>query len=49
MKIFKPEDLPFPWVRDNATLVLITAIIDLLVGGGIVFPMLLRIQPKLSI
>ena len=49
MKIFQPEGLPFPWVKDNATLVLITGIVDLLVGIGIVFPALLRIQPKLTI
>ncbi len=49
MKIFKPEDLPFPWVKDNASLVLITGIVDLLGGLGIVLPTLLRIQPKLTI
>lgn len=48
MKIFKPEDLPFPWVKDNANLVLITGIVDLLGGLGIVLPSLLRIQPKLT-
>lgn len=49
MKIFKPEGLPFPWVKDNTNLVLITAIVDLLGGLGIVLPTLLRIQPKLTI
>lgn len=49
MKIFKPEDLPFPWVKDNTNLVLITGIVDLLSGLGIVSPTLLRIQPKLTI
>jgi|JI10StandDraft_1071094.scaffolds.fasta_scaffold29101_4 uncharacterized membrane protein YphA (DoxX/SURF4 family) len=49
MKIFKPADLPFPWVKDNTTLVLITGIVDLLGGLGIVLPALLRIQPKLTI
>lgn len=49
MKLFKPEDLPFPWVQDNANLVLITGIVDLLGGLGIVLPTLLRIQPKLTI
>lgn len=48
MKIFKPEDLPFPWVKDNTNLVLITGIVDLLGGLGIVLPALLRIQPKLT-
>ena len=49
MKIFKPEDLPFPWVKDNTNLVLITGIVDLLGGLGIVLPTLLRNQPKLTI
>ncbi len=49
MKLFKPEDLSFPWVKDNATLVLITGIVDLLGGLGIVLPALLRIRPKLTI
>lgn len=49
MKIFQPEGLPFPWVKDNTTLALITGIVDLLAGIGIVFPALLRIQPKLTI
>lgn len=48
MKILKPEDLPFPWVKDNNNLVLITGGIDLLGGLGIVLPSLLRIQPKLT-
>lgn len=49
MKMFKPEDLPFPWLKDNPNLVLITGVIDLLGGLGIVLPTLLRIQPKLTI
>jgi uncharacterized membrane protein YphA (DoxX/SURF4 family) len=49
MKLFQPEELPFPWVKDNPNLVLITGIIDLLAGIGIVFPILLRIKPKLTI
>jgi uncharacterized membrane protein len=49
MKIFKPEDLPFAWVKDNTNLVLITGIVDLLGGLGIVLPTLLRIQTKLTI
>lgn len=48
MKIFRPEDLPFPWVKDNINLVPITGIVDLLGGLGIVLPTLLRIQPKLT-
>lgn len=49
MKIFKPEDLPFAWVKDNANLVLFTGVIDLLAGIGIVFPTLLRLKTKLTI
>lgn len=49
MKIFKPADLPFPWVKDNTNLVLLTGIVDLLGGLGIVLPALFRIQPKLTI
>lgn len=49
MKIFKPEDLPFPWIKDNTNLVLFTGMVDLLGGLGIVLPALLRIQPKLTI
>lgn len=48
MKIVKPEYLPFPWVKDNTNLVLITGIVDLLGGLGIIVPTLLRIQPKLT-
>lgn len=49
MKIFAPEQLPFPWVKDNPGLVLITGIVDLLGGIGIVLPALLRIQPRLTV
>lgn len=49
MKIFKPEDLPFAWVKGNANLVLFTGIIDLLAGIGIVLPTLLHIKTKLTI
>ena len=49
MKIFQPEKLPFPWVKDSGYLAFITGIIDLLAGIGIVLPALLRIQPKLTI
>lgn len=49
MKVLKPEDLPFPWVKDNTNLVLITGIVDVLGGLGIVLPTLLRVQPKLTI
>jgi uncharacterized membrane protein len=49
MKLFKPEDLPFLWVKGNDKLVLITGIVDLLGGLGIILPTLLRIRPKLAI
>lgn len=49
MKIVKPEELPFAWVKDNGNLVLITGIVDLLGGLGIILPTLFRIQPKLTV
>jgi hypothetical protein len=49
MKIFLPHQLPYPWVKDNPNLVLITGIVDLLGGLGIVLPALIRVQPKLTI
>ncbi|BAV06774.1 integral membrane protein [Filimonas lacunae] len=48
-KIFKPESLPFPWVKDNPALVLLTGIIDVLAGVGILLPAALNIRPKLTI
>lgn len=49
MKIFKPEELPFAWVKDNPNLVLFTGIVDLLAGIGIILPTLLRIKTELTI
>lgn len=49
MKLFKPEELPFLWTKENADLVPITGVVDLIGGLGIVLPALLRIQPKLTI
>ncbi len=49
MKLFKPESLPFPWIKDNPKLVLITGIVDLSAGLGIVLPTVLRIRPRLTI
>ena len=49
MKLFQPEELPFPWAGDHADLVFITGIIDILAGIVIIVPALLRIQPKLTI
>lgn len=49
MKIFKPEELPFPWIKDHPNLAVITGIVDLLGGLGIVFPTLFRVQSKLTV
>jgi uncharacterized membrane protein YphA (DoxX/SURF4 family) len=49
MKLFQPEQLPFPWIKDNANLVLLTGAADLLGGLGIILPALLKIKPKLTI
>lgn len=49
MKLFKPDGLPFPWVKDQPSLVIITGIVDLLGGLGIVLPALLRIRHGLTI
>lgn len=49
MKLFKPADLPWQWIKDNPDLVKATGILDLLAGIGLILPALLRIQPKLTI
>lgn len=49
MKIFKPDELPFPWVKDKPSLALLTGMIDLLAGIGIVLPTLTGIKSKLTI
>ena len=49
MKLFKPNDLPFPWIKDNVILVAITGIIDLLAATGILFPSLFNSKSKLTI
>jgi hypothetical protein len=48
MKLFKPEDLPWPWIKENPNLVNATGILDLLAGMGLVLPALLRIQQQLT-
>lgn len=48
MKLFKPDGLPFPWVKDQPTLVIITGIVDLLGGLGIILPAILRIRRGLT-
>lgn len=49
MKLFKSDELPWLWIKENPRLVIITAIFDLLAAFGLVLPALLRIQPKLTI
>lgn len=49
MKLAKPEQLPYPWITDNPNLVTLAGIVDLLGGIGIVLPMLLNIQPRLTV
>jgi uncharacterized membrane protein YphA (DoxX/SURF4 family) len=48
MKLFKPSDLPWAWIKENPNLVTTTGILDLLAGLGLVLPMLLNIKPKLT-
>ncbi len=49
MKLFKPSDLPWLWIKENPGLVKATAILDFLAGIGLILPALLRIRPKLTI
>ena len=49
MKLVKPTDLPWPWVKENPGLVKAAGIFDLLAGIGIILPTLLPIQPKITI
>lgn len=49
MKIFNPDELPWPWVKENPNLVTITGVFDLLAGLGLVLPAMLRIQPRLTV
>lgn len=39
----------WPWTAENALLVKLTAILDVLAGIGLVLPALLRIQPRLTV
>lgn len=48
MKLFKPDSLPFPWVKDHPNLVILTGIVDLLGGLGIILPALLHIRFALT-
>ena len=49
MKLFKPEGLPWQWIKENPGLVKATGILDVLAGIGLILPTLLYIQPKLTI
>ncbi|GGH20120.1 hypothetical protein GCM10007423_00320 [Dyadobacter endophyticus] len=49
MKLFKPDGLPFPWIKNNPGLVLLTGVVDLLGGIGILLPAVLRIRPVLTV
>jgi hypothetical protein len=49
MKLLKPTDLPWPWIKENPNMVTATGFLDLLAGLGIVLPSILRMQPKLTI
>ena len=52
LKLFQHADKlaeMWPWTANNASLVKFTGVLDLLAGIGLVLPVLLRIQPKLTI
>lgn len=49
MKLFKPSELPFSWVKDNLLLVKLTGGLDIMAGVGLIMPSLLRIQPQLTV
>src|SRR3546814_11223770 len=52
MKLFQsPEKLAemWPWAADHPGLVTLTGIVDILAGIGLIFPGLLRAQPKLPV
>ena len=52
MKFFQPAAKlaeMWPWTAEYRGLVTFTGIIDLLAGIGLIFPALLRIQPKLTV
>lgn len=52
MKLFQPAEklaAMWPWTADNAGLVKLTGVLDLLAGIGLILPALLRIKPRLTI
>lgn len=48
-KLATPATLPFPWIKEHPGLVLLTGVVDLLGGLGIILPALTRIKPKLTV
>lgn len=51
-KLFTPAGklaAMWPWTADNPDLIKLTAVFDLMAGIGLVLPMLLRIQPRLTV
>lgn len=49
MKLFQPQALPFPWVKELPQLVVLTGVADILGGIGIILPAVLRIRPGLVV
>lgn len=52
MKLFMPHEklaAQWPWTGEHPDLVIMTGIIDLLAGIGLILPPLLRIQPRLTV
>ena len=48
MKLINPADLPWPWIKENPNLVILTGILDLLAGIGLVLPALLYKKNRLT-
>ena len=51
-KLFQSADKlaqMWPWTAENAALVKLTGVLDLLAGMGLLLPSLLRIQPQLTV
>ena len=49
MKLFKPDELPWPWIKENPNLTMITGVVDVLAGFGLVLPAMLRRYTRLTI
>jgi uncharacterized membrane protein len=48
-KLLHPDQVPYPWAKDQPSLVPVTGIVDVLGGLGLILPMLLNIRPKLTV